>query len=331
MAASRETAPRRPPARPRLHSTLTLVSNRKALDLLECRYQGQRAVRPHHVLFLRHLIRSGHWRQGSEIHLARIGSERFLINGQHTLTAIMYEHTPVWLSIVEMEVQTLDEVTHLYEAFDRNLTRSLDDIYQADPHIRALEWSRAQLRVVSGAVTQLGPGFTADQGRSEVSLMLRDPFVRSALLQDWSPEAANAFNGMVPSKVRAALFRSACMGVLLVTYRFQAEQAHLFWPAVCRDSGLTEGQPERALVHFLLATPARSLQSPSYARHVASAWNAFLDKRKLYELVARVSSNPIRIAGTPHDGLRTYAYVSAMGLPQHEPILREPVEGEATD
>jgi len=105
MVASRAAAPRRPPGRPRLHTTLTLVSNRKALDFLAHRYPGQRAVRPHHVLFLRHLIRAGHWRQGSEIHLARIGDERFLINGQHTLTAIMYEHTPVWLQIVEIEVR----------------------------------------------------------------------------------------------------------------------------------------------------------------------------------------------------------------------------------
>ena len=213
MVAPRETAPARPPARPRLHTALTLVNARKAIDLLAYQYQGQRAVRAHHVYFLRHLMRSGHWRQGSEIHLARIGDERFLVNGQHTLTAILYEQTTVWLQIVDIEVSTLDDVTHLYEAFDRNLTRSLDDIYQADPNIRALEWSRAQLRVISSAVTQLGPGFTTQQGHSDVALLLRDPFVRSALLQSWSLEAASAFQGLVPSKVRAALCRSACMAL----------------------------------------------------------------------------------------------------------------------
>ena len=70
-----------------MNSALTLVTPEKAQALLATAYQGQRPLRPHHVRFLRHLLRTGHWRQGAEIHCARIGTERFLINGQHTLTA----------------------------------------------------------------------------------------------------------------------------------------------------------------------------------------------------------------------------------------------------
>ena len=71
----------RPPSRPRMNSALTLVTPEKAQALLATAYQGQRPLRPHHVRFLRHLLRTGHWRQGAEIHCARIGTERFLING----------------------------------------------------------------------------------------------------------------------------------------------------------------------------------------------------------------------------------------------------------
>jgi len=70
----------RPPSRPRMNSALTLVTPDKAQALLATAYQGQRPLRPHHVRFLRHLLRTGHWRQGAEIHCARIGTERFLVN-----------------------------------------------------------------------------------------------------------------------------------------------------------------------------------------------------------------------------------------------------------
>ena len=55
----------RPPSRPRMNSTLTLVTPDKAQALLATAYQGQRPLRPHHVRFLRHLLRTGHWRQGA--------------------------------------------------------------------------------------------------------------------------------------------------------------------------------------------------------------------------------------------------------------------------
>ena len=86
---------------------MTLITPEKAQALLATAYQGQRPLRLHHVRFLRHLLRTGHWRQGAEIHCARLGTERFLINGQHTLTALVQEHLAAWLTVVEIDVPTL--------------------------------------------------------------------------------------------------------------------------------------------------------------------------------------------------------------------------------
>src|SRR5207244_3972799 len=138
----------RPPSRPRMNSALTLVTPEKAQALLATAYQGQRLLRPYHVRFLRHLLRTGHWRQGAEIHCARIGTERFLINGQHTLTALVQEHLAAWLTLVEIDVPTLAAIGRLYESFDRNLTRSLDDIYQSDPEMRQYAWTGKQLKAM---------------------------------------------------------------------------------------------------------------------------------------------------------------------------------------
>ena len=60
---------------------------------------------------------------------------------QHTLTALVQEHLSAWLTVVEIDVPTLAAIGRLYESFDRNLTRSLDDIYQSDPAMRQYAWT----------------------------------------------------------------------------------------------------------------------------------------------------------------------------------------------
>jgi hypothetical protein len=309
----------RPPSRPRMNSILTLVTPDKAQALLATAYQGQRPRRPHHVRFLRHLLRTGHWRQGAEIHCARIGSERFLINGQHTLTALVQEHLSAWLTVVEIDVPTLAAIGRLYESFDRNLTRSLDDIYQSDPEMRQYAWTGKQLKAMSGAVAVLATGYAKDALFTAILLTLRDPFVRAELIRDWSGEATQAF-GTMQGQLRRHLLRSGVLSVVLATYRYAPLHAAQFWPAVCQDSGLTEGVPARALVHFLLTTPSRMLGAPEYARHVASAWNACYEQRALRTVVPRAGANPIRIAGTPHDGTTTWQYLDQAGRVQHTPV-----------
>ena len=303
-----------------MNSTLTLITPDKAQALLELCYQGQRPLRQHHVRFLRHLMRTGHWRQGAEIHCARVEGERFLVNGQHTLTALVQEGLAAWLTVVEIDVPTLAAIGRLYEAFDRNMTRSLDDIYQSDPEIGRYGWTTKQLKAMSGAVALLATGFAQDVPFADIVLTLRDPFVRAELLRDWSGEATQAF-GAMQGQLRRYLLRSGVLSVLLATYRYVPQQAAQFWPAVCQDSGLTEGMPARALVHFLLTTPSRVLGAPAYARHVASAWNAFYEQHPLRTLVPRAGANPIRIAGTPHDGSATLHYIDPAGLAQHTPVL----------
>jgi hypothetical protein len=62
------------------------------------------------------------------------------------------------------------------------------------------------------------------------------------------------------------------------------------------------------------------LGAPEYARHVASAWNAFYEQRGLRTLVPRAGANPIRIAGTPHDGSMTWQYLDQAGRVQPTPV-----------
>ena len=136
-----------------------------------------------------------------------------------------------------------------------------------------------QLKAMSGAVAVLATGFAQDALFADIVLTLRDPFVRAELMRDWSGEATQAF-GAMQGQLRRYLLRSGVLSVAAGHLPLCPPQAAQFWPAVCQDSGLTEGMPARALVHFLLTTPSRVLGAPAYARHVASAWNAFYEQHR---------------------------------------------------
>jgi hypothetical protein len=296
-----------------------------ASELLREHYPNQRPIRPHHVQYLRYLMRVGHFRQGSEIHLAELGQKRWLLNGYHTLTAIVLERQPVWLSITTYRCTQPDEISRLYDSFDRNLQRSLADMYHADPLLGAEEWSRRQITQLGGAMLPLALGFQSEVfGRSIYTLMLRDAILRLTLMHSWLPEARNAFAGLQGKpQLRAALLRAAVIAVILSTYRYQAEKAHQFWPEVARNSGLKVGQPAHLLVHFLLTTTARQLEPTLYARHVAACWNAYVDDREIHRIAARTMTQPMLLLGTPHSGDRVMQYLDQAGQVHERPVQRE--------
>ena len=116
-----------------------------------------------------------------------------------------------------------------------------------------------------------------------------------------------------PKATRNLLVRASVLSIALVTYRFQPEMAHDFWPRLARDSGLIEGDPAHTLLRWLRETPARHYDNGSYARHVAAAWNAAYEGRQLFRLLARQPTQPLLVAGTPHEGNVHKVYLRPTG------------------
>lgn len=313
------------PRKPKVAYAPQLISPKGALALLADAYPQQRPVRQHQVAYLQTLMRLGAFRQPTEIHYAQVGAQRYLVNGQHTLTALSQMQRPLWLTVVTLTVTTLDEVDALYRTFDRGLQRSWRDMYRALHPEEAPALLPKQVGLLGSAMSLValggniyGPG--EHVGETPLYDMQRTPAVRLLLMADWEADAANLFSGLHGQRThRHLLQRAAVLAVALMTYRWQPEKAHLFWPAVARDNGLTEGMPEKALLRYLQETPARSKQSPAYCRAVASCWNAFYDQRELRQVRGRASTQPLFLMGTPHDGARHYVYMTAAGE-----VLRRP-------
>lgn len=331
------------PPRPKISTHLLLVAPKQAREILATEgYPQQRPLRPHHVAYVRGLIERGAFRLGTTIAFARLGEQRYLINGQHTLTALgQTTGGPLWLQIEETRVETLEVVGELYESYDRNLARSWTDLYRADQRLQHYDLVPKHLNLLGSAMRHLATGFVQHVGfaKSPTALqigLLKDARVRFALMAEWSSEMQNFVTGCQgPGAVRKLLTRAAVLSVALVTYRFQPEAAHLFWPSIARDSGLSESQPAHSLLRFLRDTPTRKYEPATYSRMVAACWNAAFDDRPMHRLVGRSATQPLLLLGTPHDGHVTKRYLDeagrALAMPQAwAERQQEAADGEAS-
>jgi hypothetical protein len=291
-------------------------------------YPGQRPIRPYHVDFLRDLIVRGDLRPGTMVSFAVVGTVKFLVNGQHTLLALgSADSGPIWLQVEEIRVPSLAEVAVLYESYDRALARSWRDLYRADMTLQDEALTPTHLTYLGGAMMLLASGFqtaTGYAGPRRWMGLLRNARVRFALMADWTEEAHQFWESCQgPPGIRKALTRAAVLAVVLVTYRYQPDAAHRFWPRVARDSGLVDGDPAHTLLRFLRETTTRHLDPAAYARTVAAAWNAACAERSLQRLQGRSTSVPLLLAGTPHTGTAHLHYLRTDGSVCHEPVVWE--------
>ena len=83
-----------------------------------------RNISPSHRNDLVREIKGGRFIPGTQIHFARFHGEQFLVNGRHVLAAIEQADTPVTLSILVSDTDSMDEVAGLYCRHDANPRRT---------------------------------------------------------------------------------------------------------------------------------------------------------------------------------------------------------------
>lgn len=327
------TIPERPrtAVRPKIATHLQLVSPTQARLLASQGFPGQRPLRPHHVAYLQGLIERGHFRAGTTVSFAVVGGRKYLINGQHTLTALSQTTGgPLWLQLEEIRVDSLAEAGLLYATYDRNLARNWLDLYRSDPSLHALRLPSSRLKYLSAAVNLLADGLqqrTAFAQARPYDGLLRDPQIRFALVAAWESEMLLLLaECQGPPSVRHLLLRASVLSVALITYRYQPEAAQRFWPCIAADSGLVAGDPAHTVLRFLRETPTRAMDGVIYARLVASGWNAAFTGRSLQHLRGRHARYPLLLAGTPHDGTAHLCYLTLAG-----DVVTNPVAQTAED
>ena len=311
-------------------TTLHEISPSEASDILQTtRYEDQRTVDWGWVRQYALAMEQERFRPGSLITYALYEDRRILINGQHTLEAIIIFNDPYPIREEVIPVDSMKDVALLYGTFDQQRRRSNSQIYQAYRLDEQVNLGKTHIVWIGAAMPLVMSGFTPwpTQVRG-FGVFMRDQWIKAKCITSWAGEARTYFEVIhnCPSEISQPLRRAAVMAVALVTIRHTGTDAEEFWMQVAMGSGLARGDTRLTLHQFLREKSAKEYDAHVYARYIAAAWNASYEHRQLKTLKVHETSldKPIRLEGTPHDGLKVMRYLRQDGTIVEQPEEYQP-------
>lgn len=309
-----------------------MVSPSQARRMLDdAPYVFQRKIDQTYVQEYLRAMRRGEFRPGTEATFAQYAGKLHAMNCQHTLTALSMHDKPLLLSIVTYKCHTAILMHGLYLTFDRNRLRSLTQLYAAYDFPNTSGLNNEQTKHLGAAIGLVISGF-APQGtkRSVLGPYFHSGHIRIACMQAWLDEALAFFETIkgAPKTISSLLRRGPIMAIALVTFRYTGADASEFWKAVAWDDNLAFDDPRKALHKWIREHMLKEYEPHQYAKFVAVAWNAAWEERHLQRLnvTPQQTTQPIRIAGTPFDGLSYWTYIAENGEPLQEPRDMVPPE-----
>ena len=149
-------------------------------------------MRPYHTAFLAHLMRTGKFRQGTPVDIASTGGKRIVVNGQHTLHAIVQAEIPQWVVLITHQPKTADRCD-LYSTYDMQLPRNARDMLRAYGFPEAAALNVRESTMLLGAMRLILSGFVHAMPRNDARLgYLRDQELLYVAAMEWMDEAASS-------------------------------------------------------------------------------------------------------------------------------------------
>ena len=280
--------------------------------LAEHTYERQRPVRARHVEYLAEEMRRNFFRQGTQIHFVRFENQLHLVNGQHTLSAIVKSGLPQVISVC----YTSEDPAEAYSRHDVHLKRTTADMFSALQMGDELGFSATQINRLGAAAKFIDEGFN----RSRAKRFHPDDQVR--VTREYAPAAELYFEATAGKShtIKSAMERVATFSVGLAIYRYAypsgEKKVDDFWTGVALGVGLEMNDPRGACREHLLNTGIaggrdkadRLYRTVNYSsRYVANCWNAWVENRSIRNTRVLDVTAPIIIKGTPFDGSITPA------------------------
>lgn len=283
-----------------------------------------RAPRTSHVDYLANEIRAGRFMPTVDIHMANVAGEWILINGQHTLMAIVKAKKTMELNVTRSTSCEEEDLLRLYAATDIQRRRTFADAAAAYELPARSHLTPSTINRIAAALRHMKNNFGVKTAGGEEN-QIATPVLFEHVPR-WAHEAQLIDNAISPctKKMRSLIFKASIFSVCLVTAYYQPEKARSFWQQVAQDDGLLRSDPRKVLNKYLPETigtprgpraPLPSLQS----RMAILCWNAFFEGNTL-ERVTRLfemTKQPVCILGTPFNGKQAGNYYPHRE-PEHE-------------
>lgn len=240
-------------------------------------FERQRNISSSNVRRLAAEMRAGNFTQGTQIYFAEMpNGHLYILNGNHTLEAIVEAGVPQILTFTTQRVKDIEEAGKIYAVFDIHKARTWMDSLRG----AGLEGTVPMPSKVLAAINVIDNDFDQTSSKDRGSRI-----ERFKTLEDYreSVELLTAAMHGAPVHATKLLKRAVVMGVALETIKHQPTSGIEFWGRLAKDSGLKDGDPERSLLNWLRNNnSAGQAGRAETARACALAWNAFFKGRELF-------------------------------------------------
>ena len=281
-----------------------------------CHYERQRDLSLVHIRRLASEMKHGWFLQGTPIWFCVLPNDvKFIVNGNHTLEAVIESGVEIPLTFIYQTVDSLEEVAKAYACFDIQRSRTWMQAAQA----QGLADEIPLAKHVLAALTHIIIGFNIN-GHNDP--LLRSRPHRFNMMEEYKNPAtmlANCLAGAPPANTKLVK-RAGVMAVALVTMRYQPSSAENFWRLLVWDDGLRSNDPRKVLLTYLQRHDTVG-QAATRDNIVASAncWNGAFDNRSM-AFVAPGGTGTLSIKGTPWAVTNKDA-LNGNGKPPAEPTV----------
>lgn len=282
-------------------------------------YSGQRSLRSQWVNYLSEEMSKGNFLQGTAVHFSVEGPENkvMLINGQHTLSAIINCKIPQLLTTIYISSEGKDQTAQYYYSIDMQARRTATDMFSAINLADELVIPQSLLGKLSAAVKMIDSKFIPYRNENFHS----DDVLR--LMREYS-ESMNRYMDCISgasSNMKHLAFRRATLSVALVTFHFSSkrvgdEKIIDFWKGVIIDDAIGKDDVRKIANRHLQTSvsptenkPISTKKTVSYiysARYIAKCFNWFVSEHKPSEKTPSFFQvdpmSPIKIVGSPFVG-----------------------------
>lgn len=266
-------------------------------------YDRQRHLRATNIERLAGEMRRGWYVKGTPLTFACMpNGDTFLLNGQHSLNAVVNTGIPMSFVFIFHRVSTMEEVAHIYSVLDIHHPRTWGDAMRAaglaEKHGIPPVWHQPY----AGSIRVMMAGFNARSQETRDGLMVSREF-QLRQWESWAPMCRLFIDCMGRSEIPIRPFkRSGVLSVGMVTLRYNQPLAEIFWRGAAADDGLKKGDPRKALVDFLRPIKSHTREQRQMITHAcAIAWNHFRVEEQLHKILPSTVAK-VAIEGTDWDG-----------------------------
>ncbi len=255
---------------------------------LGLKYEHQRNIDRRWVDILANAMRSGRFTSNT-IKFGICNGGRYLINGQHTLSAIVQSGVTITLPVVDYVFETMEDIGYEYYHEDTNRKRNMGDSIRSMGMIERLGLTKTQIDKTASALKWVKANFGAD--RRTFDYVTQDDQLEWVPYYEWETKAIYSAITPCTGEMRNTILTQAVFSVALITMRYVPDVSRDFWSQVAKDDGLEQYDPRKSIRNWLLTVAVRrnrrgipslrQVEPYAVSRHVINAWNAWCEGRSL--------------------------------------------------